>query len=263
MDQTDEQPPRPKGPVERPADDPTDLVARLRARLAEHEPEPRRRFDLAGRARDALARLRPNFTGRLTGRRRIELLAGVVAVAIAVVGAIFVLGGVGSPTPQPTAVATTLATARSATTHAPTTTTPHNVAVLLTLLPEAWRRTCHHVSDAAAPQPRAALICAPAAGIRVGVRRVPAGSTAGAVARLATGGPPAPGGAACARDEHGLRTWSAPVHPETVLGSVVCVRSRGQARLVWSVDHGALVLDATRSDGDIASLFAWWVASTF
>jgi hypothetical protein len=177
----------------------------------------------------------------------------VVAAAIAVAAAIVLLGGTGSPAHGPAAPA--------ATTEAQPTTTsvaaPADRSELLTRVPAAWRPTCR------AAQPRTALACAPVAGIHVDVRRVPAASTARTVAQLAEGDAPGPGGAACARDQGGLRTWSTSAHPERVLGHVVCVRSHGDARLVWSVDRDGLVLDATRPDGDIAGLFAWWVASTF
>src|SRR5689334_10245819 len=76
-------------------DDPSELVARLRARLAEYADEPRGLAALGARARAAAARLHrrvaPNRGGRVAPnrgvrvapnrRRRIEWLVGVVACA--------------------------------------------------------------------------------------------------------------------------------------------------------------------------------------
>ena len=259
MDEIEERSPHRHDPA-----DPTDLVARLRARLAEHEPEPRGRFDLTGRARDrARAAAHGNHATahheagprRIDrGRRRLRrprswLPSWLLACRD------HRRGSRRSPRrrrpwrarPQPAAPATGTDTASD----------------LLARLPTAWRATCRAAAESPGPRPRAALACTPAAGIRVDVRRAQAGSTARLVAQLATGNPPGPGGATSARDRDGLRDWSGSAHPERVLGRVACVRSHGQARLVWSVDHDSLVLDATRPDGDLARLFAWWVASTF
>jgi hypothetical protein len=248
-------------PVPRPAGAPgdaTDLVARLRARLAEHEPERRARFDLAGRARDTFT------TRRLTRRQRIELIVGVVAFATAVIAATVVLGDSRSPAREPTAGSSATNAARNSTTTRSTVAPAATGTRLMAQLPAAWRATCRPLTGTRRPErPLTALTCAPAAGIRVDVQHVAAGSTARTVAQLASGDPPGPGGAACARDHDGPRTWSASAHPHTVLGHVACVQSGGEARLVWSVDRDSMVLAATRPDGDIASLFTWWVGTTF
>ena len=240
------------------ADDAADLVARLRARLAEHEAEGPR-----GRRRPARRRrVRRRGWSR---RRRVELVVGAMAVGVAVL-AVMMMARTASPPPaRPASGAVGSRPTTTARAHATAPATRPG-ARLLDLLPRSWRSTCQPTREttatARAGQPLSALTCAPAAGIVVAVWRDPAPATdrrldgmiAGTPERLHPG-PCSPDGAP--------GSWSTARHPRQLEGRVVCAISDRGAQLVWSVDRAGLLLRADRSDGDMARLFSWWVGSTF
>ncbi len=244
--------------------EPTELVARLRARLAEHEAAATGRFRRPARWSRVAARR------RLTRRHRVELAVGAGAAVLAVGAAAIAMHGgrgsvaglsAGSTPPRPTAAA-------------PAPTPGAANRDILRLVPVSWRASCRAATgngtgtgtgNGSEPsgQPRTVLTCAPAAGISVEVQQLAPAATAGALARLvpATAGPSEL--PECARGTDGLRTWSAAARPDVALGRVACFRSRHQAQLVWSIEGAGLVMHAARADGDVQRLFAWWRATTF
>src|SRR4051794_32085132 len=98
--------------------DPTELVARLRARLAESEAaQPRGARAFIARLGERATQLRARVV--LTPRRRIELLVGALACVVAVVAALLASRSEGSarPSPSPASVPpTSVAVSAAATT---------------------------------------------------------------------------------------------------------------------------------------------------
>jgi hypothetical protein len=84
--------------------------------------------------------------------------------------------------------------------------------------------------------------------------------------RRATGGPDehaASGAPACERGEPDERAWSRPDAPGVVAGRYTCRFTDGGAAEMWWTDEGRGELaHATRRDGDLAALFAWWRAAS-
>lgn len=70
----------------------------------------------------------------------------------------------------------------------------------------------------------------------------------------------ASGPAACAGGHEEERAWSRPDAPTVTAGRYACRVVEGRAELWWTEDATALLAHATRRDGDLAALFAWWRA---
>jgi len=79
------------------------------------------------------------------------------------------------------------------------------------------------------------------------------GFSGGPVSLAAGSGPPA-----CARGAEDERAWSRPAAPARAVGRYACRIVAGRAAMWWTVDGPGLVAHATATDGDLASLFAWW-----
>jgi hypothetical protein len=77
----------------------------------------------------------------------------------------------------------------------------------------------------------------------IGMHRTPAGSI---------------GAPACARGGQEERAWSRPDTPRRVAGRYACRVEQGRAAMWWTVDDRGLLAHAIASNGDLASLFAWW-----
>jgi hypothetical protein len=69
------------------------------------------------------------------------------------------------------------------------------------------------------------------------------------------GGAGSPG---CKRGTHEERSWSTPGSPTVPSGRYECSVVGGHARVVWSSEHHRVLAIASRGDGDLQSLFAWW-----
>jgi hypothetical protein len=63
---------------------------------------------------------------------------------------------------------------------------------------------------------------------------------------------------ACARGGEEERPWSRPGAPNRTVGRYACRVERGRAAMWWTVDDRGVLAHATATDGDLASLFAWW-----
>jgi hypothetical protein len=239
-------------PIEVPVD-PSELVARLRARLAEHGAEPRGWALVVARLRAAGGRVR--VRSGASRRRRLELSVGALVCVVAV-GGVLIMRHSGTATDRPRAVST--ARPRQS---APSTATRPVPPPVLARLPAPWRRTCRSAPalDRSAPS---ALVCAPVAGTLVEVRPATAAERAALLDRLAPLAA-APGAAACARGPTGPPSWSRAGRPHVVVGHVACFRSTRGAEIAWTVDDVGLVLRAVRADGDARALFTWWAAATF
>jgi hypothetical protein len=104
-------------------------------------------------------------------------------------------------------------------------------------------------------------------GIRVEYRSVPAASVnavyldslggdslGGAASRAGSGRP------ACARGRLDERSWSRISQPQRVAGRYSCRLEKGRAAMLWTVADRGLLVHAVAPDGDLASLFAWWLS---
>ncbi len=68
------------------------------------------------------------------------------------------------------------------------------------------------------------------------------------------------GGVRCAHGAPDERAWSRPAHPLRAVGRFACRSENGRAAMWWfETDRGRLA-HAVGSDGDVASLFAWWLS---
>ena len=68
------------------------------------------------------------------------------------------------------------------------------------------------------------------------------------------------GAPVCARGGEEDRAWSRPDAPRRVTGRYACRIERGRAAMWWTVDDRGLLVHAIASNGDLASLFAWWAS---
>ncbi len=241
-------------------DEATELVARLRARLAEHESAARSGSSRVERLRRAVRGRRP------PSRRSIELTVGAVALAIAAGAAVFAFGAQ-APNAR-TAVAvrhsptSVTATATSTTSPMSITSKASSVSVLLGRLPASWRAACRDITPTGGRTP-SALACAPDAGTTVAVRQVRPAAAERVLARMVPSGARPVAGLACSTAAGAPRTWSTNARPDVAAGVVECFRTGRGAQLLWSLDHEGLIMRAIRPYGDSARLFAWWMSSTF
>jgi hypothetical protein len=67
------------------------------------------------------------------------------------------------------------------------------------------------------------------------------------------------GAPTCERGQPDERAWSAPGAPGVVVGRYACRHTAtGAAEMWWTDGDAGLLAHATREDGDLAALFAWW-----
>jgi hypothetical protein len=71
---------------------------------------------------------------------------------------------------------------------------------------------------------------------------------------------PGSGPPRCARGGEDERSWSRPSRPRRVAGRYACRHEQGRAAMLWTVADRGLLAHAVSSDGDLARLFAWWLA---
>jgi len=67
------------------------------------------------------------------------------------------------------------------------------------------------------------------------------------------------GAPACARGLADERSWSRPPEPEVAVGRYRCRIESGKAAIWWFDEHG-LVAHVLAPNGNLTSLFAWWVS---
>jgi hypothetical protein len=182
-------------------------------------------------------------------RRRLALGVGLVAaLAIAWIG--FAARSTPADSPADASVART--------TGAPTTSTvPARAATIPSWVPPAIASTCR-ARTAAAPA-TVVVDCAPGRG--VDHLRYRSFTTAAALEAAGHGhhAPTAAAGASrCARGEPDERAWSTAAAPARAAGRYRCTRSRAGARIVWTDEATHVLAFATRDDGDLGALYAWW-----
>ncbi|MGQ0825995.1 MAG: hypothetical protein ACT4OX_13375 [Actinomycetota bacterium] len=71
----------------------------------------------------------------------------------------------------------------------------------------------------------------------------------------------ATGPASCAGGLPEERAWSRVAAPIRAAGRYLCRAEDGRAALWWTDERSGVLAHATRDDGDLAALFAWWLAS--
>ncbi len=68
------------------------------------------------------------------------------------------------------------------------------------------------------------------------------------------------GPARCAQGAAEERAWSRPELPDRAAGRYRCAVVDSHASMWWTVDDRGLLGHAVAADGDLAALFAWWLA---
>jgi hypothetical protein len=66
------------------------------------------------------------------------------------------------------------------------------------------------------------------------------------------------GPSGCARGAVEERAWSSEETPTQPRGRYRCSLAAGRANLVWSTEQSRVLAIASRSDGDLRSLYQWW-----
>jgi hypothetical protein len=243
------------------------LLAEIRTRAAGPGDEDRRRSRLA------LATARwPAL--RVPGRG----VALVGALALALVVVVVIARRPAGPTLAPSrlpvrnpvhapprVVATTTPRAVSTTMVSTTATAPSAIGAdaLLTLVPAGWRPRCRPAAVLAGAA-TAGVVCEPAGTVdRVELFRFANPATlADAVGRVGRG--VAVGGsdarARCAVGVPENRAWRRP-DAHNAAGRYICRRDAAGAQLAWSDTTRELLVQATRANGDLATLFAWWTSA--
>ena len=64
---------------------------------------------------------------------------------------------------------------------------------------------------------------------------------------------------ACAGGQPEERAWSRPHSPTVTAGRFACKVVDGHAHLWWTEAATGVLAHATRADGDLGALFAWWL----
>jgi hypothetical protein len=134
---------------------------------------------------------------------------------------------------------------------------------LLALVPATWRPRCRPAAVLAAAA-TAGLVCEPGGTVdRVELWRFGDATTlSDAVARVGRG--VAVGGAdsrpRCATGMPENRAWRRP-DARNAAGRYVCRHDAAGAQLAWSDTTRDLLVQATRANGDLATLFAWWTSA--
>lgn len=187
---------------------------------------------------------------------------GRLGLGIALVAGLAVAWFALAPRPTPVAVpASTPDTAAEPTTvsRPPPTQPPTTSKPVPPWVPRAIASTCH-ARTTAADAARLVVDCAPGRGVAtLRYRELPnatALQTAYEGQRRARHNGTGP--SRCASGRNDERAWSSSSTPATAAGRYRCSRPHAAARIEWTDDALDVVATATRTDGDLRSLYVWW-----
>jgi hypothetical protein len=171
----------------------------------------------------------------------------------------FALSSPATPTAVPGPPHTAVPSSRAAATTAATTPKPARDVPVPSWVPRAIASTCR-ARAGRPPSERVVVDCAPARGIATLRYRELTGPKALTIAFLGRR-PTERGGTGPSRCANGLndeRAWSDADARATTAGRYRCTRPHGRAHIEWTDEALHVIAVATRSDGDLRSLYAWW-----